>query len=86
MVALDPRPRWRGGHFIWRPDQHRRQAALLEHDVATRGDRQLSAGLLLSQLAVQHRNLAKMIEARQATGVVTFSGWPPYIESPPLCP
>jgi hypothetical protein len=64
------------------PHWHRRRAEQLEQDVATRGDRILSSGLLLSELATAHRHCAQIIEHRQRTGPVFFL----HVDSPPIAP
>jgi hypothetical protein len=66
-------PRWTGGAFLMTPTQHRRQAALLR-----------KAGNL--EHAKNHDNLAKLIEGRARTGVVTCGGIVYVAESPPLAP
>jgi hypothetical protein len=78
-------PRWRGGTFIWSPDQHRQRADQLEHQVATRGDPGVTIVPLL-EFARHHRNLATLIEGRQRTGVVAFGRAQAYVASPPLSP
>jgi hypothetical protein len=75
-------PRWQGGHFIWTPEQHRRRARQLE-EASRKPEFNRSKCL---EFATNHRNCAKLIEGRQRTGVVTFSGWPPFVPSPPLSP
>jgi hypothetical protein len=61
-------PRWTSGHFLRTPSWHRRRADELEPSHP--------------ELAQDHRNVAKLIEGRARTGVVTFE----YIDSPPLSP
>jgi hypothetical protein len=74
--------RWTGGTFMRPPEWHRRRALQLEELVAAHGDRPTRSGILLvSELAVQHRNLARAIENRQRTGPVLFQ-----VDSPPLSP
>jgi hypothetical protein len=61
--------RWAGGTFLMTPEQHRRRADQLRQSNP--------------ELAKHHDQLAKAIEGRMRTGLVTF-GRQPYIESPPL--
>jgi hypothetical protein len=49
------------------PEQHRRRALQLEEFVATRGDQPNRSGISVSELARQHRNVARMIGRRQRT-------------------
>jgi hypothetical protein len=69
--------------FIWTPEQHLARAEQLERAAE---DPKFNRSKCL-EVARNHRNCAKMIAARQRAGVVvTFSGWPPFIASPPLSP